>query len=274
MFRISKIRSSLYKDRTFFEYLFYKLDFDRHTQTTEDQLRISLNLMLVAQFIPSPLNNIYCNFLFRYLTTLYYDASQASLSSSVLADPALDGEPATRKREHEDIYTDISSNIHYSTSIDKIYNTSDTSNKDPQSVKRRKPRSVPVVTTTASRRYNPLCIGQPSLNMTLSNIYKIDNVQSQDNIQSQRERQHLPFIYLVILLANSNKKREIRNLNYEMANKEESDDFKNKDYNCINNVAASEMRHLSCSQKRVKRAKDRESNDIETPSTQSLDVLY
>ena len=27
-------------------------------------------------------------------------------------------------------------------------------------------------------------------------------------------------------------------------------------------------------QERVKRAKDRESNDIETPSTQSLDVLY
>jgi len=59
-----------------------------------------------------------------------------------------------------------------------------------------------------------------------------------------------------------------------MADNRDSDNSKDEDYDGINNAVASEIRHPSRSRKRVKRAKDREPNDVETASTYSLDVLY
>lgn len=63
------------------------------------------------------------------------------------------------------------------------------------------------------------------------------------------------------------KEREIRDIDYEMAKNGGSGDSKDEDYDDMNDAVASEMRHLLRSWKRVKRAKDTEHNDVETPST-------
>jgi hypothetical protein len=57
-----------------------------------------------------------------------------------------------------------------------------------------------------------------------------------------------------------------------MADDGGSDDSNDEDYGDINNAVTSEIRHLLHSRKRVKRAKDTEHNDIETPFTHSLNV--
>jgi len=49
IFRVYDIRSSLRKGRKVFEYLVDMSGFDSCTWTTEDQLRISLSPMLVAE---------------------------------------------------------------------------------------------------------------------------------------------------------------------------------------------------------------------------------
>jgi len=56
-----------------------------------------------------------------------------------------------------------------------------------------------------------------------------------------------------------------------MADDGGSDDSNDEDYDYMNDTAASEMRHSPRSRKRVKRAKD---NDVEIPSTHSLNVSY
>jgi len=49
IFRVCHMRSSLYKGRNVFEYLVDMFGFDSYTWTTEDQLRISLSPILVAE---------------------------------------------------------------------------------------------------------------------------------------------------------------------------------------------------------------------------------
>ncbi|KAG9235614.1 hypothetical protein BJ875DRAFT_265946 [Amylocarpus encephaloides] len=68
------------------------------------------------------------------------------------------------------------------------------------------------------------------------------------------------------------KEREIRNIDHEMADGGDSDDSNDKDYDDMNHAAASEMRYPPRSRKRVKRG-NMKPNDVEIPSTQSLNIL-
>jgi len=84
--------------------------------------------------------------------------SRASRGSAP-ADLALGGEPATRKREHQDMHTEISSEIHCSVNIDDNHSTCDTSDEDPRPAKRRKPHSAPALTTSLHlRRSRPFVL--------------------------------------------------------------------------------------------------------------------
>lgn len=76
----------------------------------------------------------------------------------------------------------------------------------------------------------------------------------------------------VAQLAAPAKEREIRDIDHEMANYGCSDDSNDEDYDDINNAVTSEIRHPPHSRKQVKRAKDTEHNDVETPSIHSLNV--
>ncbi|KAH6672626.1 hypothetical protein B0J14DRAFT_78188 [Halenospora varia] len=70
------------------------------------------------------------------------------------------------------------------------------------------------------------------------------------------------------------KEREIRDTDQEMVDDGGTDDSNDEDYDDMSDAAASEIRRPSRSRKRVKRAKDMEHNDMETPSTHSLNVSY
>lgn len=59
----------------------------------------------------------------------------------------------------------------------------------------------------------------------------------------------------------------------ELADDRGSDDSDDQDYDITIDAAASEIRHPTRSRKRVKRVKDSEPNELDTPSTQSLNVL-
>jgi hypothetical protein len=75
----------------------------------------------------------------------------------------------------------------------------------------------------------------------------------------------------VTLLTAPVQERESDN-DQEMGDDGGSDNSDDQDYDVTNDTAASEMRHLTRSRKRVKRAKDREPNEAKTPSTQPLNV--
>ncbi|KAG9228023.1 hypothetical protein BJ875DRAFT_490345 [Amylocarpus encephaloides] len=70
------------------------------------------------------------------------------------------------------------------------------------------------------------------------------------------------------------KEREIRDTDQEMVNDRGADYSNDEDYDDMSDAAASEIRRPPHSRKRVKRAKDMEHNDMETPSTHSLNVSY
>jgi len=100
-------------------------------------------------------------------------ASRASRSSSASADPALTGEPATRKRRHQGAYTEIISDTHHSTNTDDNHDAYDTSDEDPRPAKRRKPRPAPAATPPLHLRRSPL---PPPTTRA-----EIDEAQSQDD---------------------------------------------------------------------------------------------
>ncbi|KAL2063229.1 hypothetical protein VTL71DRAFT_5033 [Oculimacula yallundae] len=145
------------KGKGTFEYL---VDEPR-TWITEDQLRISLSPILVAELkgsCPRPLSEAQPDVLLTHSATLindeYRHASRASRSSAP-ADPVLEDNPTTPKRGHQDMHTDISSDIHHPANTDNNHNACDTSDEDPRPAKRRKPRLASTMTTTTSRRYAP-----------------------------------------------------------------------------------------------------------------------
>ncbi|KAF8847684.1 hypothetical protein BDZ45DRAFT_754641 [Acephala macrosclerotiorum] len=149
IFRVCGTRFSLRKGRKVFEYLVDMFGLDSGTWTTEDQLRISLSPRLVAElkgFSPHPMSQAQREVLLRHSATPISDehrhTSRASRSSSTPADPVLGlvGEPATRKRGHQDMHTKISNDNYHSVNTDDSHNTCDTSDEDPRPAKRRKPR--------------------------------------------------------------------------------------------------------------------------------------
>ncbi|RFU26187.1 hypothetical protein B7463_g10151, partial [Scytalidium lignicola] len=68
------------------------------------------------------------------------------------------------------------------------------------------------------------------------------------------------------------QEREVRDADQEMVDDGNSDDSNDEDYVDMSDAAASEMRSRPRSRKRAKRAKDTEHNDVETPSTHSLNI--
>ncbi|KAG4430451.1 hypothetical protein IFR05_014059 [Cadophora sp. M221] len=145
------------KGKKTFEYL---VD-DPRNWITEDQLRISLSPLLVAELkgpCPRPLSEAQRDVLLRHSATLINDenrhASRASRSSAP-TDPILRGNPTTLKRGHQDMHTDISSDTHHSANTDNNHNVSDTSDEDPRPAKRRKPRSASTETPTTCGRHAP-----------------------------------------------------------------------------------------------------------------------
>ncbi len=108
-------------------------------------------------------------------------ASRASRGSSSPADPALGGEPATRKRGHQDTYTEINSETHHSVNTDDNHNACDTSDEDPRPAKRRKRRVALAATPTTCHRHTPeLHLGQPGPLVALSTATpEIDDEQPQ-----------------------------------------------------------------------------------------------
>jgi len=106
---------------------------------------------------------------------------KASRSSSAPADIALKDEPATRKRGHQDVYTEISSDTYHSVNTDDNHNACDTGDEDLRPAKQRKPCAASTVTSTISQRYTPeLHVGQPSPLVALSTAtLEIDDMQPQ-----------------------------------------------------------------------------------------------
>jgi hypothetical protein len=74
--------------------------------------------------------------------------------------PRAGGEPATRMGVHPDMHTEISETHHFANTDDN-HNTCDTTDEDPRSGKRRKPRSAPAVTAPLRLRLSPF-FGSPS----------------------------------------------------------------------------------------------------------------
>jgi len=74
-------------------------------------------------------------------------------------------------------------------------------------------------------------------------------------------------------LAARARGQEVRDIDHEMVDRG-TDDSHDEDYNDMSDSAASEIRRPPCSRKRIKRAKDMEHDDVESPSTHTLDVSY
>jgi hypothetical protein len=70
--------------------------------------------------------------------------SRTSRSPSSPADPALEGELATRKQGYQDMHTKISSGTHRSVNTDDDHNTCDTDDEGPRPAKRRKLPPTPI----------------------------------------------------------------------------------------------------------------------------------
>jgi len=83
------------------------------------------------------------------------------------------GKPATLKRGHQDMHTEISSDTHYSVNTDDNHNPCDTSDEDPRPAKRRKPRSARAVIPLYLLRRSP-----PPPSTTRA---EIEDAQSQDD---------------------------------------------------------------------------------------------
>ncbi|RDL30225.1 uncharacterized protein BP5553_10503 [Venustampulla echinocandica] len=77
----------------------------------------------------------------------------------------------------------------------------------------------------------------------------------------------------VALLAAPGPEQETRDIDQEIVDGG-TYDSNDEDYNDISDAAASEIQGRPRSRKRVRRAKDTKPNDVETPSTKSLDILY
>ncbi|KAH6701257.1 hypothetical protein BKA61DRAFT_182525 [Leptodontidium sp. MPI-SDFR-AT-0119] len=196
IFRVREMRSSRRKGRRVFEYLADAFGLDARTWITEDQLRISLNPTLVAELkvsSPYPLSQAQREVLLRHSATPISDehryASRTSRSSSAPADAALglEDEPATRKRGHQDMHTETSSDTHHSVNTDDHHNTCDTNDEDPRPAKRRKPRLASTVTPTTSRRHAlKVHVRQPGPFVALSTATpEIDDAQLQVDHECQ-----------------------------------------------------------------------------------------
>jgi hypothetical protein len=179
--RIRDMRYCLRKGRKVFEYLVDAFGLNDSTWITEDQLRISLSPMLVAELkgsSPRPLSEAQREVLLRHSATPISDehryASRASRGSSAPADPALEGEPASRKRGHQDTHTEINSETNHSVNTDDNHNTCETGDEDedPRPAKRRKPRSARAVTLPLHLRQSP---PPPTARA------EVDEAQSQDD---------------------------------------------------------------------------------------------
>ncbi|PMD15659.1 hypothetical protein NA56DRAFT_333807 [Hyaloscypha hepaticicola] len=125
------------KGKKIFEYLV-----DKSRWITKDKLRISLSPILVIELkvsSPHPISQAQREVLLSHSVTPIRDehgyTSRASRSSSASADPVLEGEPITRKRGHQNAYTEISSDTYHSTNTDDNHNAYNTSDKDPRSAK-------------------------------------------------------------------------------------------------------------------------------------------
>ncbi|PVH70774.1 hypothetical protein DL98DRAFT_123429 [Cadophora sp. DSE1049] len=172
---VSRVRRMRYDKRSKGKKTFEYLVDEYGTWITEDQLRISLSAVLVAELegsCPRPLSEAQRDVLLGHSATLISDedrhASRASRSSAP-ADPVLGGNPTTLKRGHQDMHTDISSDTHHSANTGNNHNACDTSDEDPRPAKRRKPRSASTVTPTTSRRHAPkVHVRQPGPFVALS----------------------------------------------------------------------------------------------------------
>jgi hypothetical protein len=178
IFRVREIRFSRPKGRKVFEHLVNACGLSESpTWITEDQLRISLKPMLVTKLkasYPHPLSEAQRDVLLRHspISDEYHGASRAPRSSA-LADPALEGKPATLKRGHQDMHTELSSDTHHSVKTDHNHNACETSDEDPRPAKRRKPRSARAVTP-------PLHLRRSSPPPPTTGA-EIDEAQSQDD---------------------------------------------------------------------------------------------
>jgi hypothetical protein len=101
-------------------------------------------------------------------------ASRASRGSSVPADPVLGGELASRKRGHQDMHTEISSDTYYSVNTNNNHNTCDTGDEDPRPAKWRKPRSARAVTPPLYLRRSP-SRGLPTIRPEIDEAQPLDD---------------------------------------------------------------------------------------------------
>lgn len=94
------------------------------------------------------------------------------------------------------------------------------------------------------------------------------------NVSDALESNDLEEPQSVALLAAPGQERKIRDIDQEMVDDGGTDDSNDENYGYMNDSAAPEIQGRSRSWKRVRRTKDTEHNDVETPSTYSLNVSY
>jgi hypothetical protein len=78
----------------------------------------------------------------------------------------------------------------------------------------------------------------------------------------------------VALLAAPGQERELRDIDQEMVDDGGTDDSNDENYDDMSDAAASKIQGQPRSRKRARRMKDTEHNDVETPSTHSLNISY
>jgi hypothetical protein len=103
--------------------------------------------------------------------------------------------------------------------------------------------------------YSPAPIGVASTARTVSDALESDDFEEPQSVASGPER-------------------EIRDIDHEMVDNRGTDDSNDEDYDDMSDAAASEIQGRPRSQKRARRIRGTEYNDVETLSTHSLNVLY
>lgn len=150
--KVCGMRSSPCKGNKSFEYLVDASGLDASTWITENQLQISLGPMLVAepQALTAPSSyfssQAQSDVHLRHSATPNSDKHCHVSRVSSPADPALGGEPASRKRGHQHMYTEINKETYNSVNTDNNRNASETDDEDPRPAKRRKSGIVSAVT--------------------------------------------------------------------------------------------------------------------------------
>ena len=148
--------------RTVFEYLIDKNGLESRIWSTEDQLRISLSSVLVAEikgnYCPilemrinrlltkdvtaSSLSRVIHKALYSHPSNLFDNdkhghASRASGSPSNPADPALE-KLTTPKRGQSDSHTEVSSDTYHSANTNDRHDACNTSDEEPRPAKRQR----------------------------------------------------------------------------------------------------------------------------------------